>query len=72
GEIQADGRRDRGIWAPHGEQPGLQEKVAELRQAGERVIAALPGQVDADAAQLGCDRILRFANDGWQVDELQV
>lgn len=71
GEIEADSRHH-GIWAPHSSQPGLQDEVAELRNAGERVIVALPGQLDTDAASLGCDRILRYTNEGWQVDKLQV
>lgn len=71
GEIDADSR-NHGIWAPHGDQPGLLDRVTELRAAGERVIMALPGQLETDAASLGCDRILRHANNGWQVDELQV
>ena len=71
GEIEADSRHH-GIWAPLSDQPGLQDRIAELRNAGERVIVALPGQLDSDAASLGCDRILHYANDGWQVGELQV
>ncbi|NLY57375.1 MAG: ATP phosphoribosyltransferase regulatory subunit [Gammaproteobacteria bacterium] len=71
GEIDADSR-NHGIWAPHGDQPGLLDRVTELRAAGERVVMALPGQLETDAASLGCDRILRHANNGWQVDELQV
>lgn len=71
GDIEA-GSRKHGIWAPHSDRPGLQEAIAGLRGAGERVIVALPGQLDADAAHAGCDRILRFENNGWQVGELQV
>ncbi|GGI99806.1 ATP phosphoribosyltransferase regulatory subunit [Halopseudomonas pertucinogena] len=70
GDIEADSR-NHGIWAPHSDQPGLQTRVAELRAAGERVIMALPGQLDSDAAALGCDRILRHENNGWQVGELE-
>lgn len=73
GDIDVDSR-SHGIWAPYANagQPGLQDKVAELRNAGERVIVALPGQLDSDAPELGCDRILRFEDNCWQVTELQV
>ncbi len=63
----AGSRRSAGIWAPHAEEPGLQAEVAALRAAGERVIVALPGQLDGAAREHGCDRILRFSHDRWQV-----
>lgn len=63
----ARGRRSAGIWAPYAEEPGLQAEVAALRAAGERVIVALPGQLDGAAREHGCDRILRFSHDRWQV-----
>lgn len=71
GQIETD-RRDHGIWAPQLNGGGLQEVIMQLRNAGERVIVALPGQLDAEAATYGCDRILRLENDCWQVKELTV
>lgn len=59
-----------GIWAPFVGTPGLQAEVMNLRLRGERVIVALPGQVDADAREHGCDRVLRRVNEGWQIDYL--
>ncbi|EKF75934.1 ATP phosphoribosyl transferase regulatory subunit [Alcanivorax hongdengensis A-11-3] len=44
-------------------------QVASLRQAGERVVLALPG-ADNDAAELGCDRQLVATADGWSVTAL--
>jgi ATP phosphoribosyltransferase regulatory subunit len=43
------------ILAPWSAAPALQQMVSELRDAGERVIYALPGQ-KADARSLGCNR----------------
>jgi ATP phosphoribosyltransferase regulatory subunit len=54
------------ILAPAENAPGLLATVRELRRRGERVIAALPGQ-DADAASLGCDRMLSREAGGWSV-----
>ncbi|MDX1802681.1 MAG: ATP phosphoribosyltransferase regulatory subunit [Alcanivorax sp.] len=44
-------------------------RVASLRQAGERVVLALPG-VDNDAAELGCDRQLVAGGDGWVIENI--
>lgn len=63
-------RRTAGIWAPFTDKTGLQEEVVKLRRQGERVIVALPGQLEGNAAEYGCDRILRYAESGWQVCEL--
>ncbi|WP_193072553.1 ATP phosphoribosyltransferase regulatory subunit [Pseudomonas sp. FME51] len=71
GQIDVGGR-EHGIWAPNANQSGLQDKVMQLRHEGERVIVALPGQLDSEAADFGCDRILRFENDGWQVKEISM
>lgn len=65
-------RRTAGIWAPFTDIAGLQEEVITLRRQGERVIAALPGQLEGDAVDYGCDRILRYADGGWQVSELSI
>ena len=56
----------RGIFAPSGEQPELFAQIASLRQAGERVIQALPGQ-QGDAAAMGCDRKLSQEQGQWVV-----
>ncbi|HBT58187.1 ATP phosphoribosyltransferase regulatory subunit [Halopseudomonas aestusnigri] len=58
------------IWAPHSAEADLQDVVAGLRAQGERVIVALPGQGDAEAAQHGCSRRLAYSGGGWQVVEL--
>ena len=59
-----------GIWAPHGDEPGLWIVVRELRRQGERVVQALDGQSQADAAPLGCDRQLLLSNGVWTVASL--
>jgi ATP phosphoribosyltransferase regulatory subunit len=48
-------RQQDGILAPWSSAPELQRLVRELRDAGERVIYALPGQ-KVDARRLGCTR----------------
>lgn len=58
------------IWAPHSAESDLQDVVATLRAQGERVIVALPGQGDSDAAQHGCGRRLAYSAGSWQVVEL--
>ena len=55
-----------GILAPHDGSKGLQEMIAKLRAAGERVVARLPG--DASSAQThGCDRELIEQGGQWTV-----
>ncbi len=44
----------------------VQTKIAELRNAGERVIARLPGH-DGDLHELGCDRELVYQEGRWEV-----
>lgn len=66
----AGGARAPGIWATYANEPGLQAEVMALRRQGERVIVALPGQVDSEAPEHGCDRILRWRASAWQVTEL--
>lgn len=56
----------RAILAPYGEEEALQEKIAELRAAGEVVIVELPGH-QADHAELGCDRTLVMQGAAWVV-----
>lgn len=62
--------RHRGIWAANASEPGLQQEVMALRRQGERVIVALPGQMDSEAERYGCDRILRWREGAWQVGKL--
>ncbi|WP_022961362.1 ATP phosphoribosyltransferase regulatory subunit [Halopseudomonas pelagia] len=64
------GERIRGIWATYANEPGLQLEVMALRRRGERVVVALPGQMDSEALEYGCDRILRWRDNAWQVAEL--
>lgn len=47
-----------GIWAPAGAQADLWQAICALRTEGQRVVQALPGQVDSEAAQANCDRQL--------------
>ncbi len=53
-----------GILAPTSDEAGLAAKVAELRAAGERVVAVLPGH-DAYMAELGCARELVKQGTDW-------
>jgi ATP phosphoribosyltransferase regulatory subunit len=62
--------RAKGIWAAYANVPGLQAEVMALRRKGERVIVALPGQMDSDAVEHGCDRILLWQGGAWQVNTL--
>lgn len=55
------------IWAPYENQPTLCQKIAELRQQGQRVIQALPTQTLAEASRMGCDQYLVFIENSWQV-----
>lgn len=57
------------IAAPPDPDPELAARVAELRAAGERVIALLPGQHGGPEA-LGCDRRLVQRDGIWLVEEL--
>jgi ATP phosphoribosyltransferase regulatory subunit len=54
------------ILAPAEEDALLYATVKELRQAGERVVCALPGQ-SGDAATMGCDRVLVNEKGSWVV-----
>ncbi|WP_455365957.1 ATP phosphoribosyltransferase regulatory subunit [Kaarinaea lacus] len=55
-----------GIYAPATDDESLSKIIDELREKGNRVIAALPGQSD-DARAMGCDRRLEKQNDKWVV-----
>jgi ATP phosphoribosyltransferase regulatory subunit len=54
------------ILAPADVDPALTAAVQQLRQAGERVVCALPGQAGR-AADMGCERTLVRGNGGWVV-----
>jgi len=57
----------RAVFAPALDDDALRETIKDLRQQGERVIAALPGQ-QATAAEMGCDRLLSKNNKGrWEI-----
>jgi len=65
--VQSEPARD-GIWAPvSGE--GLSEAIAELRNGGQRVVQALPGQETSPQAHR-CDRCLIMSEGRWQVETL--
>jgi ATP phosphoribosyltransferase regulatory subunit len=55
-----------GILAPHVGLPGLEEMIATLRAAGERVVTRLPGD-SSSARTLGCDRELIEQGGRWMV-----
>ncbi|MBM4181880.1 MAG: ATP phosphoribosyltransferase regulatory subunit [Betaproteobacteria bacterium] len=55
-----------GILAPLADEAGLIAKIAQLRAAGERVVAVLPGH-DAHVAELGCERELVKQGTDWVV-----
>lgn len=61
-----DTPRPGAIYAPQDDDPALWQLIEVLRQQGERVIQALPG-LDADPAQLGCDRVLECGCEGWGI-----
>ncbi|MDR2876012.1 MAG: ATP phosphoribosyltransferase regulatory subunit [Methylobacillus sp.] len=59
-------RNGKAILAPYVDDAKLDAKIAELRAAGEVVIADLPGH-EAHRAELGCDRVLVKQGDIWAV-----
>ena len=58
-----------GVFAPADDDPALAVLVRRLREQGERVIAALPGQ-DGAASEMGCDRELVMTDGEWRTREL--
>lgn len=56
-----------GIWAPDVHDLYLWKEIQQLRRTGSKVVQALPGQVQADAAAAGCDRQLELKDGRWQV-----
>ena len=66
----ATGEVSRGaVFAPAADAPALVDAIAELRAAGECVIAALPGQTGG-AHAMGCDRELVRQGSDWVVKTL--
>ncbi len=61
--------RKRAIGAPWGTEPALRQKIAELRNAGEVVIQALPGH-ENDQDEFDCDRAVVFENGNWTLKKL--
>ncbi len=57
------------IFAPATDDPALQEAIEALRNEGQHVINAFPGQNES-AADMGCDHELLSTKDGWQVNPL--
>lgn len=57
------------IWAPAQEEESLNAAIAALREQGERVIQALPGQ-RTGPAEHSCDRRLEFIDGRWQTTTL--
>ncbi|MDH3325924.1 MAG: ATP phosphoribosyltransferase regulatory subunit [Gammaproteobacteria bacterium] len=58
-----------GIYAPCGNDVTLEQKIHELRNAGECVIRELPAQ-SGTAQQMGCSRVLVKRDAQWIVDAL--
>ena len=59
-----------GIFAPNEDDEALREKIAQLREQGERVICELQTQ-QGDAASMQCNRVLKKENQQWIVKELK-
>ncbi|KAE8439105.1 ATP phosphoribosyltransferase regulatory subunit [Vreelandella piezotolerans] len=57
------------IWAPAQEEESLNAAIVALREQGERVIQALPGQ-RTGPAEHSCDRRLEFIDGRWQTTAL--
>jgi ATP phosphoribosyltransferase regulatory subunit len=57
------------IRAPWGTEPGLQQKITGLREAGEIVIQSLPGH-DNDLDEFDCDRVVVCHNGNWIIQKL--
>jgi ATP phosphoribosyltransferase regulatory subunit len=58
----------KGILAPPGNELALQQKIAELRGAGQAVVVDLQGD---GAAELNCDRELKLRDGSWAVVEIK-
>ena len=51
------------------QQTVLEQTIRQLRQQGERVVSALPGQ-NGDGADMGCDRSLVWQGKSWVIEKL--
>jgi len=58
------------IFAPAMDDADLENKIHQLREAGESVIRELPGQT-GDGKVNGCDRILVKRDQQWQVEKIE-
>jgi ATP phosphoribosyltransferase regulatory subunit len=58
------------IFAPADSDPALQQKIKELRQSGERVVAQLSGQAGG-AKDLDCDRQIVSHSGQWIVEKIK-
>lgn len=61
--------RKAAVRAPWGTEPGLQEKITELREAGEIVIQSLPGH-ENDLDEFDCDRAVVRQDGNWIIKNL--
>jgi len=66
---RAFAHRSGAIYAPAGEDGKLLSAISALRDAGERVVRALPGQ-EGGAIEMKCDRVLFNENGQWLVKQL--
>lgn len=66
---EGDSPASAAIFAPADSDPVLSERVAALRDAGERVIRELPGQAGGPQ-ESGCSRILVKRGGNWEVEAL--
>ena len=64
-----------GIYAPEGSNLApqqareLEHTISTLRGQGQRVVRALP-DTSANPANLGCDRVLRYCDNRWRIDQI--
>ena len=61
--------RKAAVRAPWSTEPGLQQKITELREAGEIVIQSLPGH-DNDLDEFDCDRAVVRQGGNWIIKNL--
>ncbi len=66
--VSSSGSVATAIFAPAEGDEALQAMIDELRQQGETVIQALPGQ-QGGATEMGCSRILSKASGQWQLED---
>jgi ATP phosphoribosyltransferase regulatory subunit len=68
-EVAGRSPQPRAIRAPWGEDPALRQAVRQLRDAGETVLAMLPGH-DMEAQAFACDRELVLQDGRWSLRTL--